>query len=101
LGALQQQPPQKISAEESKLVAAGKVPGKSTTLEERDLHYYTEMAASLALIKPETATQVRLVKDFRNLIHPGRAIRKKQKCDRGTALAASAGLEFVIRDLTP
>jgi hypothetical protein len=40
-------------------------------------------------------------KDFRNLIHPGRAARLGTACDRGTALAALAAVELVVRDLTP
>lgn len=65
------------------------------------LHMYVEVAAALTLIAPDTATMVRLAKDFRNLIHPGRAARLGQKCDRPTALAALAAAEAVARDLTP
>ena len=65
------------------------------------LHEYVEVAAHLGVIKPETATLVRLAKDFRNLIHPGRAVRLGQNCDRATALGALAAVEAVARDLTP
>lgn len=65
------------------------------------LHEYVEVAAHLGIIKPDTATLVRLAKDFRNLIHPGKAIRVGQKCDRATALGALAAVEAVARDLTP
>jgi hypothetical protein len=64
-----------------------------------DLHEYIEVAANLSIIKPETALQMRLTKDFRNLIHPGRAQRLAQKCDRATALSAVAGVEHAVRDL--
>lgn len=67
--------------------------------EKWDLHEYVEVAAHLSLIKPETAILVRLAKDFRNLIHPGRVVRRKQKCDRATALGALAAAEAVVRDL--
>lgn len=60
-----------------------------------------EVARHLRQIKDDTATQSRLCKDFRNLIHPGRAARLAQACDRGTALAALAAVELVVRDLTP
>jgi hypothetical protein len=60
-----------------------------------------EVARQLALIKADTATQSRLCKNFRNLIHPGRAARLGQVCDRGTALSALAAIELVVRDLTP
>jgi hypothetical protein len=36
------------------------------------LHNYIEVAAYLGIIKPDTVTEARLAKDFRNLIHPGR-----------------------------
>jgi hypothetical protein len=65
------------------------------------LHQHVEVAQYLDLIEDDTAKLVRLAKDFRNLIHPGRAARKKQKCDRATALGALAAMEAVARDLTP
>ena len=66
---------------------------------EWDLHQYIEIAAQLGLIEGDTTVQARLAKDFRNLIHPGRALRKQQDCDRGSALAANAAVELVARDL--
>ena len=63
------------------------------------LHEYVEVAAHLGLIEDDTAKLVRLAKDFRNLIHPGRAARLGQKCDRATALGALAAAEAVARDL--
>jgi hypothetical protein len=59
------------------------------------LHEYVEVAAHLGIINPDTATLVRLAKDFRNLIHPGRAARREQKCDLSTALAALSAMEAV------
>jgi hypothetical protein len=70
-------------------------------LERWDLHQFTEVAHLRQLIEAPTAAQVRIAKEFRNLIHPGRAMRLAQRCDRRTALAATAALEFVVRDLTP
>jgi len=63
------------------------------------LHEYVEVTAQLHLIEPETAIQVRQAKNFRNLIHPGRAARLGQTCDRGTAFSALAAVELVCRDL--
>jgi hypothetical protein len=68
---------------------------------EWDLYGYIQVAERLGAITPETATAARLAKDFRNLIHPGRALRLAQKCDRATALSAVAAMEHVVRDLTP
>jgi hypothetical protein len=59
-----------------------------------------DVSVRLDVIKDNTASQTRLAKDFRNLIHPGRALRKKEVCDRGTALTALAAVELVVRDLT-
>jgi len=60
-----------------------------------------EVAFELGAIKEPTAQQARLGKNFRNLIHPGRAMRLNEVCDRGTALSALAAVELVVRDLTP
>lgn len=68
-------------------------------LDRWDLHEYTEVAAHLCVIKPDTAIATRLAKDFRNLIHPGRAQRLGQQCNRGTALSSVAALEHVVTDL--
>ena len=71
----------------------------SSDPEEWTLHHYVEIEAYLGIIKPDTVTEARLAKKFRNLIHPGRAQRLGQKCDRGTALASVAALDHVVRDL--
>jgi hypothetical protein len=68
--------------------------------DEWDFIELIEVARHLTLVTGETATQCRLCKDFRNLIHPGRAKRLGQICDRGTALAALAAVELVVRDLS-
>jgi|HubBroStandDraft_6_1064221.scaffolds.fasta_scaffold170353_1 hypothetical protein len=65
-----------------------------------DLQQLIDVAGELKLIEEETRTAALLAKDFRNLIHPGRAVREKLTCDRGTALSAVAALEHVVRDLT-
>ena len=81
--------------------AAAKLELKVTSnLEKWDLHEYIEIAAGLSIVKPDTASQCRLAKDFRNLIHPGRAQRLGQVCNRGTALSAIAAVEHVINNLS-
>jgi HAMP domain-containing protein len=70
-------------------------------LESWMLHQFIEVSAQIPTIKPATAIEARLAKDFRNLIHPGRAQRLGQTCDRGTAHASFAALDHVVRDLTP
>lgn len=68
-------------------------------LDRWDLQEYIEVAANLGVIQAETITQTRLAKDFRNLIHPGRAQRLAKNCDRATAFAAISGMDLVVRDL--
>jgi hypothetical protein len=63
-------------------------------------HQFIEVAAQLDLLTPDTCNAARLAKNFRNLIHPGRAARLAQTCDRVTAYSAIGALEHVIRDLT-
>lgn len=59
---------------------------------------YIDVAHALSNIGDDTASQARLAKDFRNLIHPGREQRTQSRCDRGTAHAAFAALHLVIGD---
>jgi len=66
-------------------------PGEN--LERWDMYSLIEVAAKLQVISTNTAGQCRLAKDFRNLIHPGRAQRLGEVCDRATALSAMAAVE--------
>jgi hypothetical protein len=65
------------------------------------LQQFIEVAGALNVLKPDTVKAADLARDFRNLIHPGAAARKAATCDRATAYSAVAGMENVIRDLTP
>jgi hypothetical protein len=96
LWAIQNQEPSKIQG----AFAARKLRNKSPDPLDWGLHEYVEVAEELGLVESETAKQTRLAKDFRNLIHPGRTVRLQQSCDRGSALAASAAVELVSRDLS-
>ncbi len=101
LWAVLQKPRPIVDANVTALVAKGAIQKpRSASPEYWDLHQFIEIAAALAIIKADTATQARLAKDFRNFVHPGKAARLQQKCDRGTAYAAMAALQFVIRDLS-
>jgi hypothetical protein len=64
------------------------------------LRHFIEVSGDLDVIKANTVTAANLARDFRNLIHPGKAARTRQSCDRGTARAALAALDHVVRDLT-
>ncbi len=99
LWAIQQQ---SVAVEQARgdLVGAGRLrQNTSTDPLNWGLHEFVEVAEKLSLIQPDSAKQARLAKDFRNLIHPGRTIRTQQSCGRGTALAANAAVELVLRDL--
>jgi hypothetical protein len=65
------------------------------------LHHFIEVSGDLTIIQASTVTAANLARDFRNLIHPGKAARIGQSCDRGTARSALAALDHVVRDLTP
>jgi hypothetical protein len=101
LWALQQRPAPDITTAITALRSKGTLGRQPNAhLERWDLHEYTETAAHLGVIEPDTATETRLAKEFRNLIHPGRVQRLAQECDRGTALSCVAALEHVVRDLS-
>jgi hypothetical protein len=68
--------------------------------EEWGLGQYIAVSSELSLIGRSTAQQLVLAQNFRNLIHPGRAQRLGEVCDRATALAALAAAECVVRDLS-
>lgn len=65
------------------------------------LHHFIEVSGDLTIIQASTVTAANLARDFRNLIHPGKAARTGQSCDRGTARSALAAFDHVVRDLTP
>lgn len=101
LWSLQQRPPTDVTTAVAALRRSGELTRQpDSNLERWDLHEFTEVAANLAIIKVDTATETRLAREFRNLIHPGRAQRLGQKCDRGTALASVAALDHIARDLS-
>ena len=87
-----------IQANPSQLSALSVVPRGNP--EDWALNDLINVAEQLGLIKGNTAIQARLAKNFRNLIHPGRAQRTQEVCDRGTALTAVAATELVVRDLS-
>jgi hypothetical protein len=71
----------------------------SEDLESWNLYQLIEICADCKLISQDSVTQARLTKGFRNLIHPGRAIRLSAETSIGTAMAARAAVDFVGRDL--
>lgn len=100
LWSLQKRTSKDIENTRKTLVSSKQLSSKlSTKLEDWTLDPLIKVAEQLGVIKTETAILARLTKDFRNLIHPGRATRIAQTCDRGTALSALAAVEHVVRDI--
>ena len=64
-----------------------------------DLVDLIKVAHELKLIGDHTAKQGDLARDYRNLIHPAVAVRRKMVADRPTAFAAFAGMDLVAGDL--
>jgi hypothetical protein len=71
----------------------------AANLEKLDLSKFIDRAKALNLLTDRTASQLRLAKNARNLIHPGRVAQEGMACDRGGAMAALAGLEWAATDL--
>jgi hypothetical protein len=88
-----------VQAAAATLAASGKTGKPHNHIDNWTLQQFIEVAAHLDLLKPDTCSAARLAQNFRNLIHPGRAARLAQTCDRGTAYSAGGALEHVIRDL--
>lgn len=88
--------------EKAKAVAQKRLAWKNlpTDLKDWGLNQYLEVACDAKVLGEQTATQIRLAKDFRNPIHPGRAARLEQVCERGSALTALAAVEATVRELS-
>ena len=64
------------------------------------LEYCNKVAMELQITKPTTYAQIDIAREFRDLIHPGREIRKKAKCSIATAYSAIAAFQLIIEDLS-
>jgi hypothetical protein len=89
-----------VQAAAAALVASRIMSKPDKDIDRWELHHFIEVAARLGLLTPDTCSAVRLAKNFRNLIHPGRAARLAQTCDRATAYSATGALEHVMRELS-
>ena len=72
-----------------------------TDLEDRswDLFSYTAVSSNMKIIIDTTKFELGALREYRNLIHPGKSLRSKMKYDRGTAYVSMGALLHVIRDL--
>ena len=75
------------------------VRGNKKQLNDFVLNDHMTVAHDLKILPDRTVEAVSLAKDFRNLIHPGRAIRVNERCTRGTAHLAVGAMEAVIEAL--
>jgi hypothetical protein len=88
------------SASDVETARAAVIPKASKDPNDWGLDGYIKVARHLALIEDATEKQADLAREFRNLIHPGRATRLGKTCDSGTALSALAAVQLIVRDLS-
>jgi hypothetical protein len=81
--------------------AAGLSSPPHSNLDQWNLNQFILVSRAASIIEEDTKTSALLAKDYRNLIHPGRAARLGIRCDRGTAHSALGALYQTIRDLEP
>ena len=65
------------------------------------LETYRKVATELGIVKGDAIKLIELTQGFRNLIHPGKAIRTGTECNRSTAFSTIATVERLIEDLSP
>jgi hypothetical protein len=87
------------------LQAAAAQLGRTIDLRKRSLEFWVlheliEYAHATHLISDSTRAAADQSRDFRNLIHPGKAMRLAKKCNRSTALLGVGAVEAVIADLS-
>jgi hypothetical protein len=71
----------------------------SRPLDELHLADLIRLAMKHGVINEACAMQAGLAKDARNLIHPGKALRSGEACDKTTALTALTAVYRVINEL--
>lgn len=64
-----------------------------------DLFKLIELAKEKGLISQKTKDLSTVIKNYRNLIHPGREIRKGEKFDFDTAVVAKSLLNIVVKEI--
>jgi hypothetical protein len=73
--------------------------GKVLPLKDWTLAGCIPTAKELGIIDKETATLADHARDFRNHIHPGKALRTQKRCSESTAHVVKGALLAVIEDL--
>jgi hypothetical protein len=80
----------------AKAQSAAQARGLKHPPERWELQHYIPIAAEIGLIDGELEKQADLCRDFRNLIHPGRAIRLDKQPTKGRALGALSAVESLV-----
>jgi hypothetical protein len=91
---------EKKSSPDVETARAAITPSPTENPDRWNLGDYIKVAEQLRLVNATTAKQADLAREFRNLIHPGRANRLAKACNRGTALLALAAVEHIVEDLS-
>ena len=87
----------------SRLESAPRSPRRGRKVSDLDEWVLNDMilvAEDLAVLSKHAATAALLAKDYRNLIHPGRAARLSQRCTRATAFSALGAMHATIEALS-
>jgi hypothetical protein len=64
-----------------------------------DLYPLIELSKENGLISQSTKELSTVIKNYRNLIHPGREIRKNEKFDYDTAVVAKSLLNIILKEI--
>ena len=64
-----------------------------------DLNEAIDACRTMGAISPTSADLCSVVRDYRNLIHPGRAVRTGVEVDQKTATVAQTLIDIVLRDV--
>jgi hypothetical protein len=83
----------------TEVAAAARTQAITQPIERWGLAELVKVAHHLGLISDGTKAAADQAREFRNLIHPGRAQRLAAKCNRSTALIGVGAIEAVIVDL--
>lgn len=87
------------NAENANSDGKNRTPIKSKKIEEWNLDTLINIADYLKQVSKDTVSSLHLSREYRNLIHPGRAMRKGLHPTRGSALNTLGGMERLIEEI--
>lgn len=88
-----------LSQDPKSAIGAAAAPKGKADLGRWDLVDLIKVAGELKIVGDHAAKQADLARDYRNLIHPAVAVRRRMVADRPTAFGAFAGMDLVTADL--